>query len=62
MIAGHVFVSRSEDVMAARRLVEWDASMARVRIRMTDAVPERGGFGFDVALVTKDDARKGEPK
>lgn len=60
IITGHVFVIRGDDVMKARRLVEWDAAREGIRVRMTDAIPERGGFGFDVTLATVDDVPQGE--
>lgn len=58
LIPARVVVTRGEDVMAARLLVEADAEEAGVRVRLGEVRQERGQWVFMVRTETKQDASK----
>ncbi len=58
LIPARVVVTRGEDVMAARLLVEADAEEAGVRVRLGEVKQEHGQWVFLVRTETKQTASK----
>jgi hypothetical protein len=54
LIPARVVVTRGEDVMAARLLVEADAEEAGVRVRLGEVKQEEGRLVFEVRVERKD--------